>query len=419
MNSHPTRVLQLNAARSNTRMHGILNDDEFAEFDIILFQEPWYGRIGLERSAVSSAGEPIYGTISNAAWDGFIPSNATQDNPARVATYVRKRSRIAARPRPDIIETPDIMCISLQWEATSVIVINVYNPGPGRRATSVHALTEVVLDPSLPTAVVGDFNLHHAAWALNDRPGWGPSCAAADKLIEWIVSNALTLENDTQVPTRIGRTNQQDSILDLTFWNYAATKSDLFANWDCRPDLALRSDHNAITWTIHADEVGNPSNKQEPDSKYHIDASRQSEWRQEYLDTARSGPAPTFATPNDVIAATDLIMKACNHATASTMPTRTAQSPHKAKWWNDDCAIALRILRSTHNQDRPRARARFRATVRKAKRDWATNIIVDTPQKRIWGLTRWITSKRTTQTPPHPHVSRTGHRAREPMQSIH
>jgi ribonuclease HI len=400
MNSHPTRVLQLNAARSNTRMHGILNDDEFAEFDIILFQELWYGRIGLERSAVSTAGELIYGTISNPAWDGFIPSNTTRDNPARVATYVRKRSCIAARPRPNIIETPDIMCISLQREATSAIVINVYNPGPGRRATSVHALMEVVLDPSLPTVVAGDFNLHHAAWALNDRPGWGPSCAAADKLIEWLASNALTLENDIQVPTRIGRTNQQDSILDLTFWNYAATENNIFADWDCRPDLALRSNHNAITWTIRADEVDNPTNEQDPDSKYHVDASRQSEWRQEYLDATRSRLAPTFTTPNEVTAATDLIMKACDHATASTMPTHTAHSLHKAKWWNNNCAIALCTLRSAHNQDRLRARAHFRATARKAKRDWATNVITDTPQKRIWGLTRWITGKRTTQTPP-------------------
>jgi ribonuclease HI len=400
MSTHLTKVLQLNAARSNTCMHGILNDDDYADFDIILFQEPWYGRIGLERSAVSTTGEPIYGTISNAAWDGFIPSNATPNNPARVATYVRRRSRIAARPRPDIIETPDIICTSLQWETTSIIVVNVYNPGPGRRATSVHALTEVALDPSLPTAVVGDFNLHHAAWALNDRPGWGPSCAAANRLIEWLASNALTLENDTEVPTRIGRTNQQDSILDLTFWNHAATENDLFADWECRPDLALRSDHNAITWTIRADEEDNTLDNRAPDSKYHIDASRQTEWRQEYLDSIRNGPPPTFASPDEIIAATDIIMKACNGATSATMPARAAHSPSKAKWWNDECAIAMRNLRSALNQEHPRARAQFRATVRKAKRDWATNVITKTPQKRIWGLTRWLAGKRTTQTPP-------------------
>jgi ribonuclease HI len=400
MNPQPTRVLQLNAARSNTRMHGILNDDEYSEFDIILFQEPWYGRIGLERSSALNTGEPIYGTISNAAWDGFIPSSASLNNPARVATYVRKRSRIAARPRPDIVENPDILTISCQWETTTIIIVNVYNPGPGRKATSVHSLTEVDLDPSLPTAVVGDFNLHHAAWALNDRPGWGPSCSAADKLIEWLASNILTLENDTQVATRIGRTNQQDSILDLTFWNYAATENNFFADWECRPDLALRSDHNAITWSIYFDGGDQANIARIPDSKYHVDVSRQTEWRQVYLDTIRDTPPLALTSPTEVVAATEAIMKACDSATAATMPTRTAHSPDKAKWWNDDCAIALRQLRLTRNQERPRARARFRATVRKAKREWATNVILDTPQKRIWGLTQWFAGKRSAQTPP-------------------
>jgi ribonuclease HI len=400
MNPQPIRVLQLNAARSNTRMHGILNDDDYNEFDIVLFQEPWYGKIGLERSSASASGEPIYGSIANAAWEGFTPSGANANNPARVATYVRKRSRIGARPRPDIVETPDIICVSLQWSDKSFTIVNVYNPGPGRRATSVHALLEVNLDPSIPTAVAGDFNLHHVAWSLNDRLGWGPSCTAADKLIEWLASNTLTLENNTQIPTRIGRTNQQDSILDLTFWNHAATTTDMFTDWECRPDLALRSDHNAITWSISADGEDNLNVVREPDTKHHIDASRQSEWRQEYLDYIKVNSPLALSTPNEVITATETIINACSHATASTMPKRTAHSPDKAKWWNDECAIALRQLRSSHNQERPRARARFRATVRKAKRDWATNVILDTPQKRIWGLTHWFAGKRTSQTPP-------------------
>jgi hypothetical protein len=330
MNSHLTRVLQLNAARSNTRMHGILNDDDYNEFDIILFQEPWYGRIGLERSSSSTTGEPIYGTVASAGWDGFTPSSANPTNPARVATYVRKRSRIAARPRPDIVESPDIICVSLQWERTSAMIVNVYNPGPGRRATSVHSLTEVTLDPSLPTAVAGDFNLHHAAWSLNDRLGWGPSCTAADQLIEWLASNTLTLENDTQVPTRIGRTNQQDSILDLTFWNHAATVNDSFTDWECRPDLALRSDHNAITWSIHSDGEDHRDVVRQHESQYHIDASRKSEWRQAYLDAIRESAPMSFNSPDEVTAATETILKACNRATEATMPTRTAHSPDKA-----------------------------------------------------------------------------------------
>jgi ribonuclease HI len=396
----PIKVLQLNVARSNARMHGILNDDDFAEFDIILFQEPWYGRIGLERSSTAVGGTPIYGSVANPAWISYLPSEATSSSPARVATYVRRNSHIATRPRPDIVETPDILSTSFQRDDTSFIIVNVYNPGPGRRASSVHSLKEVILDPSLPTAIAGDFNLHHAAWALRDGPEWPPTCTAADELIEWLASNALTLENDTQCPTRIGRTNQSDSIIDLTFWNYAATEDELFHDWECRTDLAYGSDHNAITWTIGAKDQGSHVDNHLLDTKYYIDASRQFEWRQEYLDAIKNQAHLSCDTPEAIIEATNLILQACDQATSATMPPRTAHAPNKARWWNDDCATALRQLRDSSHCDRPRARAQFRAAVRKAKRNWATDIIVGTPQKDIWSLTRWFAGKRTTQTPP-------------------
>jgi hypothetical protein len=197
--------------------------------------------------------------------------------------------------------------------------------------------------------------LHHAVWALNNCPGWGPSCTAADQLIEWLTSNMLTLENNTQVPTRIGRTNQQDSILDLTFWNHAATTNNTFTDWECCPDLALHSNHNAITWSIHADRENNSNVVREPDTKYHVNTSRQLEWRQAYLDAIRDSVLMSLNSQIGVITATETIIKACDHATAITVPARTTHLPDKAKWWNDNCAIALCHLQSAHNQERPRA----------------------------------------------------------------
>jgi hypothetical protein len=400
MSSSLTKFLQLNVARSNARMHGILNDNDSTEFNIILFQEPWYGQIGLEHSSTAVGGTPIYGSVANPAWFSFLPSEATPNRPAQVTTYVWRNSHIMARPQPDIVETPDILSTSFQRDDTSFIIINVYNPGPGRRASSVHSLKEVLLDPNLPTAVVGDFNLHHAAWALRDSPQWPPSCTAADKLIEWLASNALTLEKDTQCPTRTGHTNQNDSIIDLTFWNLAATEDELFCDWECRPDLAYGSDHNAISWAIGNDNLGTHIDSHLLDTRYHIDASRQSEWRQEYADAINSQATPSFDSPDAIIEATSRIMEACDKATSTTMPSCTPHSPDKAKWWDDNCAIALRQLRSSPNCERPRAHARFQVAVCKAKRDWATNIIVATPQKDIWRLTQWFAGKRSAQTPP-------------------
>lgn len=78
MNLRPLRVFQLNVARSNVRMHAILNT--LTDFDIIFIQEPWYGRIGIARSSTDQHGIDIKGTVANPAWELFIP-NATADGP--------------------------------------------------------------------------------------------------------------------------------------------------------------------------------------------------------------------------------------------------------------------------------------------------------------------------------------------------
>jgi hypothetical protein len=63
-------------------MHGILNDNDFADFDIVLFQEPWYGQIGLEQSSSAVGSTPIYGSVANLAWTSHLPSGATPSKPA-------------------------------------------------------------------------------------------------------------------------------------------------------------------------------------------------------------------------------------------------------------------------------------------------------------------------------------------------
>ena len=63
MSLRPLRVLQLNIARSNVRMHALLNS--LTSFDIVLFQEPWYGRVGTQRSDSVATGIDVQGTAAN------------------------------------------------------------------------------------------------------------------------------------------------------------------------------------------------------------------------------------------------------------------------------------------------------------------------------------------------------------------
>src|SRR5882672_6581906 len=65
------RVFQNNVNKSNPHQHSILND-LVDDFDLILFQEPWYGFIGSTRSSISSEGAPVLGTVAHPSWM-FIP----------------------------------------------------------------------------------------------------------------------------------------------------------------------------------------------------------------------------------------------------------------------------------------------------------------------------------------------------------
>jgi hypothetical protein len=74
MKLRPLRVFQLNAVKANHRIHALLNT--LTQIDIILFQEPWYQRIGTSRSDHNPDGSDVLGGVSNPAWDLFEPSAA-------------------------------------------------------------------------------------------------------------------------------------------------------------------------------------------------------------------------------------------------------------------------------------------------------------------------------------------------------
>jgi hypothetical protein len=84
--------LSLNVNKANYIGHAVLNS--FANTtDVILFQEPWKGKIGTTRSDTGPDGIAVYGLVHQNSWKQFIPvpADAPSPNPARVSTYVSKR----------------------------------------------------------------------------------------------------------------------------------------------------------------------------------------------------------------------------------------------------------------------------------------------------------------------------------------
>jgi hypothetical protein len=330
MSLRPLRVFQLNVARSNWRMHGLLNS--LSDFDIILFQEPWYGRIGVARSSNDPHGQDIKGTVNNPAWEAFMPEPDLDGGAPRVATFVRKGIfNLAARPRPDILHSRDTQATSFQYGALSFHIINIYNAGAGTNAQTVELLHNSELDPSIPTAIAGDFNLHHPDWALNQVP---IISATAQSLVDWMTENAFFIQNDNSQCTRRGRTGQADTIIDLTLFNFPAEEKRVFSNWDCHEDLAAGSDHNAITWTVTVpDDEMAPEDEADPNPGFRIDPARRKEWCQALRDAiARQPPPRTYKEAEDVENGAMAILAALGNATAEVMPCRSRRILRRAPW---------------------------------------------------------------------------------------
>ncbi|CUA75631.1 Muscle M-line assembly protein unc-89 [Rhizoctonia solani] len=392
----------LNVARSNSRVQALLNT--LSDVDICLLQEPWWGRIGCERS-VSNVAPPIFGTVANPAWELFVPSTPNPDHPPRVAIYIRRGiTGLSVQPRPDIVSSPDILAVSIDFLGTTVLIFNVYNAGSGNQAQALNMLLDLHLDCSY-TAVAGDFNLHHPAWALtNSLPR--PSSASSESLLEWIVSNNYTVANDLLCATRRGKSKQSDSIIDLTLFNHDSVCDSIFRSWECSEQLSFGSDHNAISWYIHprADSAASYTPPALTPT-FRIDVAREVEWLEVFERFIANHPLPSaYLLPEDIDRGARIILDAMQAATSQTMPKRSSQPPSCSEWWNESCDYAVRELKLASASRNPaaqeRARHHLRSTIRSAKRDFYGSASSLATGPRVWRLVEWTSGRRKCRIPP-------------------
>ena len=72
MPEHPIRIKSVNANRNSDQLHGILQTDN-ESFDIILIQEPWFGRVATLRSDTDPNGISQLGFPANNKWLTLSP----------------------------------------------------------------------------------------------------------------------------------------------------------------------------------------------------------------------------------------------------------------------------------------------------------------------------------------------------------
>lgn len=390
------RVLQLNVARSNARMHAVLNS---TPHDICLFQDPWWGSVGVERS-VTSSHSSVFGTVNSNLWTCITPAtNPPSTSPGVVVYYRKGLSWLDAIVSTDHPSSSDILPVLFFAHGFKFCIINVYLHGNSAKDNAL-LLVEHPVDLNIPTFYAGDFNLHHKLWSLPDDSRTRQTGAASD-IAEWILSNDIAIYNTPGVATRRGKRGQRDSIIDLTLANSTAADTGIISDWGCSSDFALKSDHNAITWNVTPPPDHEPST-QEPIYRYTIDGSLKDDWIDAFEVAIRNCNVPgAYTEPANCEEGALAILDAMANATASCMPrTKVGSTPPRAPWWDDNCNEAVRHIRDCDDSEAEEAVLRLKQVIRTARRSYAARICAEISIPDVWKLTSWSAGKRYSKMPP-------------------
>jgi hypothetical protein len=189
---HKFSFASVNMRRHNAAMHVLLNDN--GEDDLLCIQEPWFNPVGMARCDDKINGKDVLGGAANPRWRLAYPS-VTNGQWAKVMTYIRLHDRVAKfKPsfcqmivRNDLASHPCLLIMDIRTGTYYWRVINFYNDVADPSA--LDALVALDLDATIPTLLVGDFNLHSPSWSPT---GWDTS-RGAHRLEEWTATQTLEL----------------------------------------------------------------------------------------------------------------------------------------------------------------------------------------------------------------------------------
>jgi ribonuclease HI len=407
----PIRILQLNVNRSNDRMH-ILFNHVAGNFDLLLLQEPWWGK--LPSGEMASVGHP--------EWIPILPvSLVPHDHIPRVMAYARRRGDFQVLLRTDLAKDLDFQFLEVrQGNFAPVHILNFYNqrppPDDGDDEWSVDRLMQMHLPDRDRLVMTGDWNLHHPLWRVMERE---PS-ARAVQVVEWLEQGdrPFTLINPHGEPTYQSHDNQTLSVLDLTFANPLAMDSDTVKGWCIRSDLSCGSDHYAVQWTIDNGVV-------EIEDLFPVRLNwKHADWDvfQEHIDKGVEAHAESFAPllqrgvlGEDVleqaaVAFGDILTRAAE----SSIPVRKS-SPKSKPWWTPELSELVQEMVDVRKEwrrrlereedapvgDSPTTLAnRLKRRIRKAKRDYYDNLVRNTTSQDLWDRYKWTKSVRQYPSPP-------------------
>ena len=236
--------------RRNAPTHALLNTNT-SDF-LLAIQEPWFDKIGINRSNNKREGVDVLGGAKHPNWDIHYPY-ITNQQCAKVITYTRRYAKtkgahktpVQVIVRNDLVRHPTILITDLHAGSYTLRVINFYHDVADE--SSLDTLTSLDLDSTVPTLLCGDFNLHSPSWSPE---GWDRS-PKAPRFERWAAEQTFELQTTQGIITRQGQEGERSSTLDLTWLNLAATIQGTITTPEVDWPSSIGSDHAGIRvrWT--------------------------------------------------------------------------------------------------------------------------------------------------------------------------
>jgi hypothetical protein len=293
--------------------------------------------------------------------------------------------------RNDLASHPCLLISDIRLGTYYWRVINFYNDVADPSA--LDALVGLDLDATIPTLLVGDFNLHSPSWSPT---GWDTS-RGAHRLEEWAAAQTLELLSKPRIPTRMGEGGGRNSTLDLAWCNMAALIQGTFIGVEVDFGGSQGSDH-ALIRTIASTPA--PVFRAPADRTDRFDTDIEPEAWDEWdrILHFELPPLIQLLTPEDVDVYVDDIYRAFNTACRATMKTVGTAPGFNSHWWNDECRAAAKAMKGGFwsEEEQRTANRHLKGMVRKAKGEWADEYIT---MANVWEVTAWRHGRRSSHIP--------------------
>ncbi|KAB5587958.1 Reverse transcriptase from mobile element jockey protein [Ceratobasidium theobromae] len=375
-------IMQVNAVKSNTRIHALLASPTYNDISILIISNPWWGPIGTAKHDTNDQ-HRLLGAPANPLWRCYTPPIDTQNtaSPPSCVVYIRKDRGVTAEIDPLAPATPFFFVLDIFINGFLFKLIPVYLHGP-KHAEAARDLFQLPVVET-PTLICGDFNIQHP-----------------DFFADWLLDGDLHVLNDLHHPTREPRVRgHTPSIIDFSIANGALFSLDILADWDSSFAHSLDSDHAAIFFTIHV-----PRTLEWPATHYCyvIDPLMEEEWSaafgQRVLELGLTGQVSTTLEVETLASG---ILGVCTWATEAVMESRPTQRKAPwVPWWDEDCSAACSQVVKAKEERLNREEIRTHTShlwycIHKAKRSFFDEVCSTARPDNIWSINQWYRGRKS------------------------